>query len=224
MKQHLIFAALIVLLIISITVTSRDFRVQRIPNGNIFSCQNCHFSQFGGDERNAFGNAVNQLVTPGGQQNFWGPALAALDSDGDGFTNGEELQDPNGTWQPGQPLPGNPSLVTNPGDPNSKPNTTSIVESKIPNGYKLLNNYPNPFNPSTRIAFEIPQEENVTLKIYNINGELVRTLLNNNLSAGRYEQIWNGKDEAGNYVVSGVYIYRITAGQFDKSANMLLMK
>lgn len=224
MKKTIIPIVFSVLFVLSITVISRDFRVQRIPNGNKFNCQNCHVSVFGGDDRNPFGAAVEQLVTPGGTQNFWGPSLASLDSDGDGFTNGEELQDPNGTWQQGQPAPGNFALVTNPGDPNSKPSTTSVEELQIPNKYSLLNNYPNPFNPSTRIVFEIPQAENVTLKIFNMNGELIKTLVNEKLPAGRFEKVWNGKNESGNNVTSGVYIYRITAGYFDKSASMILMK
>jgi hypothetical protein len=100
---------------------SRDFRVQKIPNGNIFSCANCHVSQFGGGARNAFGSAVGSRVTPGGNQDFWNEQFALLDSDGDGFSNGQELQDPNGTWRPGQANPGSSSLVTNPGDPTANP-------------------------------------------------------------------------------------------------------
>jgi len=164
------------------------------------------------------------LVTPGGNQDFWSGQLASSDSDGDGFSNGQELQDPNGAWRTGQSNPGNSSLVTNPGDPNSKPNPTSVSDFELPTSYSLLNNYPNPFNPSTRIAFEIPQQEFVTLKVFNINGELIKTIAEENLPAGRFERTWNGKDNAGQDVSSGIYIYRLTAGKFDKSARMILMK
>jgi hypothetical protein len=165
---------------------------------------------------------VFSRVTPGGNQNFWDSQLASLDSDGDGFSNGFELQDANGTWTSGSS--GDFNLVTNPGDANSKPNQTSVTDIEIPNSYKLLNNFPNPFNPSTKIAFEIPQNESVSLNIYNINGELVYNLVDENLAAGRYEKIWNGKDITGRNVSSGVYIYRLKAGMFDKSARMILMK
>lgn len=86
-----------------------------IPNGNVFSCRTCHNSVFGGDARNPFGLAV-QAITGSSGVAFWSPTLAAMDSDGDGFTNGEELGDPDGD---GTPMDGHE--VTNPGDAQSKP-------------------------------------------------------------------------------------------------------
>lgn len=106
---------------VSMEVSARSFRPGMMPNGTVFNCATCHISQFGGGARNPFGNAVNARVNPGAPTQFWGSELAALDSDGDGFTNGEELQDPNGTWTQGSPQPGDRSLVTHPGDPDSKP-------------------------------------------------------------------------------------------------------
>lgn len=100
---------------------AREFRPGFLPNGFQNACINCHTSPAGGGPRNPFGQAVEALVTPGGMQQFWGPALAAMDSDGDGFTNGQELQDPAGAWRPGDPAPGDASLVTNPGNPNDFP-------------------------------------------------------------------------------------------------------
>lgn len=222
MRRAIIYFSFFSLIITTSLLLSRDFRVQKIPNGSKFSCANCHINPAGGGPRNEFGQEVEKHVTPGGTQNFWNSELAMMDSDGDGFTNGQELQDPNGTWTGG--AIGNFNLVTNPGDPNSKPNSTSVLSDDLPLSYKLLNNYPNPFNPSTSIAFEIPHQEFIRLDIYNINGELVKNLMEENLSAGRYEKIWNGKDNFGRDVSSGVYIYRIMAGQFDKSARMILMK
>ena len=99
---------------------ARPCRPPLIPNGNINSCLNCHVTSFGGP-RNTFGNSVAPLVAPGGCGQFWNSTLAALDSDGDGFTNGEELQDPSGSWTSGDPNPGNPALVSNPGDASSVP-------------------------------------------------------------------------------------------------------
>ena len=217
----------IVILVVFATVTiliARDWRVGQIPNGEKFSCSNCHIDPQGGGLRNNFGQLVETKVTPGGHEDFWNSTLAFQDSDDDGFTNGQELADPNGTWRPGQPNPGNSSNVSNPGDPNSKPNPTNIAEEQIPSAYKLLNNFPNPFNPSTKITFEIPQSESVSLKIFDINGKLIRTLTNEELSAGNYERTWDGKNENGRTVSSGVYIYKLTAGKFDRSARMVLMK
>lgn len=90
-----------------------------IPNGIINSCGNCHQGGISGAPRNAFGLDVDEVAM--GCNPFWGPALAMEDSDGDGRTNGEELQDPLGAWQPGDPQPGDCSLVTNPGLSDTPP-------------------------------------------------------------------------------------------------------
>lgn len=95
---------------------ARNFRTGLIPNGDVNSCANCHNNPGGGGARNPFGEAVGALVDPGSADAFWSPALAALDSDGDGATNGEELGDPDGD---GTPDAG--AEVTNPGDPASVP-------------------------------------------------------------------------------------------------------
>ena len=68
--------------------TARGFRVDLIPNGSANSCSNCHFRASGGGPRTPFGEAVNELVTRGGREEFWTAALAAMDSDGDGVSNG----------------------------------------------------------------------------------------------------------------------------------------
>jgi len=98
--------------------------VSNIPNGSVFSCSNCH-DNLQTYTRNQFGN---DFASHG---HAWGASLAAIDSDGDTFTNGTELQDLNGTWVEGQPDPGNPALVTNPGDAASKPSTTCSVWTDV---------------------------------------------------------------------------------------------
>ncbi|MDA1275195.1 MAG: putative Ig domain-containing protein [Verrucomicrobia bacterium] len=112
---------------LSVPIQARPWRPDQIPNGNTFRCQNCHLSSNGGGSRNAFGNAVFSIVRGGTTAPFWSPALAALDSDGDGFTNGEELGDPDGD---GIRAPG--VTVTNPGSATSKPapkNTAPTIAS-----------------------------------------------------------------------------------------------
>lgn len=224
MKKSKLFIVTLILFAMVTILIARDWRIGQIPNGEKFSCGNCHIDIQGGGPRNDFGKLVETKVTPAGHEEFWNSTLAFQDSDGDGFTNGQELGDPNGTWRPGQPNPGSSSAVSNPGDPNSVPIPADVEEKQIPTAYRLLNNYPNPFNPSTVITFEIPQSEYVTLKVFNINGQLIRTLTNENLSAGKYEKNWDGKNEIGHEVSSGIYIYRLTAGRFDHSVRMMLMK
>ena len=224
MNRSFLYIAALLVVVTATIIISREFRVSKIPNGSKFQCANCHINSAGGGARNGFGQAVESRVSPNGQENFWSPSFASLDSDGDGFTNGQELGDPSGTWTTGQPGPGIFSAVSNPGDFDSRPPTTDLITEEIPDSYRLMNNYPNPFNPTTKIVFEIPQNENVSLKIYNLNGELIRTIADKNLSSGHFEMEWNGENDLGNSVTSGIYIYRLIAGKFDRSAKMILLR
>jgi len=97
-------------------------------------------------------------------------------------------------------------------------------ENILPDEYSLEQNYPNPFNPETRIRYAIPEPGHVTLKIYRIDGQLVKTLQDANQSPGRYERIWDGKNEFGNKVSSGVYFYQLRAGNFLQTKKLILLK
>jgi hypothetical protein len=88
----------------------------------------------------------------------------------------------------------------------------------------LKQNYPNPFNPSTTISFNIPSTMPVKLGIYNLKGQLVKTLVNGERVEGEYHVIWNGDDEDGRPVGSGVYFYRLDAGNESEVRKMLLVK
>ena len=94
----------------------------------------------------------------------------------------------------------------------------------VPTTYVLEQNYPNPFNPTTTIEYDIPSTGKVTLEIYNIIGERVRTLVNDVQDAGVYQVVWDGRDESRNTVATGVYLYRVHAGNFNSVKKMLLMK
>lgn len=103
----------------SLSVEGRQFRVAQIPNGSVFGCANCHTSAGGGGPRNAFGQAVG-AITGSSSRAFWTATLAAVDSDGDGFSNGQELGDVDGD---GSAVPGH--TVTNPGNANSRPQNSA---------------------------------------------------------------------------------------------------
>ncbi len=94
----------------------------------------------------------------------------------------------------------------------------------IPLITKLTGNYPNPFNPETNIAFSLKEAGKVTLEIYNIKGEKVRTLLKGHLDAAYHNIIWNGKDNSGKKVASGVYFYKMKTGKYVSTKKMILMK
>jgi FlgD Ig-like domain/The GLUG motif len=89
---------------------------------------------------------------------------------------------------------------------------------------ELMDNYPNPFNPSTAIKFYIPSLSDVTIKIYDILGKEVSTLLSKQTESGFHIVYWNGKDKFGNSAASGTYIYKIEAGNFIQSKKMILLK
>lgn len=102
---------------------------------------------------------------------------------------------------------------------------TSVEDLVIPTEFNLGQNYPNPFNPSTRISFSLPKEELVTFEIYNMLGVRIRTLmLGQTKSAGFYTVNWDGKDDAGSVMSSGIYLYRVSAGSFVASKKMTLLK
>jgi hypothetical protein len=94
----------------------------------------------------------------------------------------------------------------------------------VPSATYLAQNVPNPFNPSTRIAFGIREMTPVTLRIYNVSGQLIKVLVDRKLDAGRYEFDWDGKSQNGASLASGVYLYRLEAGSFKETRKMVLIR
>jgi len=102
---------------------------------------------------------------------------------------------------------------------------TGIDDHVLPaSDYVLMNNYPNPFNAETAIRFQLPLNSYTSLKIYSLNGTLVKMLLSSHLPAGEFTLHWDGTNDAGNPVASGMYVYRIRAGKFSAAKKMLLLK
>ena len=91
-------------------------------------------------------------------------------------------------------------------------------------GVFTAKNYPNPFNPKTTIEFNLPQRGHVTLKIFNVRGELVNTLVDEVRSADKYTVVWDGTNERGGRVSSGVYFYELKAGGESRIEKMALVK
>jgi len=106
--------------------------------------------------------------------------------------------------------------------PTIEPETVEIV---LPEKYALHNNYPNPFNPRTTIAFDLPEESHMTLIIYDISGREVVRLVDRNLHEGFRHAVWDGKDKSGIQVSSGVYLYSIrTSSGFNATKKMVLVR
>ncbi len=94
----------------------------------------------------------------------------------------------------------------------------------LPLDYILFQNYPNPFNPSTSVKFQVPKTSDVTISVYDMLGQEVRTLFAGEVMRGTYTVNWDGINNAGAKVVSGTYIYRMTAGEFVQSKKMVIIK
>jgi subtilisin family serine protease len=101
---------------------------------------------------------------------------------------------------------------------------TGVAPNVRPIAYALGQNVPNPFNPRTTISFELPRGENVRIGIYDVKGRLVKNLVSEPMTWGRHEVVWDGDDNHGRRVATGVYYYRIVAGDFTATRNMVLVK
>ncbi|MDH3252014.1 MAG: T9SS type A sorting domain-containing protein, partial [Ignavibacteria bacterium] len=98
------------------------------------------------------------------------------------------------------------------------------VNESVPSRYALAQNYPNPFNPSTIIRYSLPADGNVSLKVYDVAGREIATLVNDFRSAGTYEARFDAGSVGGKALASGVYYYQVTAGSFRETKKMLLLK
>ena len=111
-------------------------------------------------------------------------------------------------------------------DPDD-PNTANEPDEELPTEFSLAQNYPNPFNPETNIEFTIPSSSSnvfVEIKVYNFLGQLVKILVSESLPSGTHNVKWNGKNEAGRQMPSGIYIYTISAGNYTNTKKMILLR
>jgi hypothetical protein len=104
--------------------------------------------------------------------------------------------------------------------------TSSVREigGTIPSSIHLAQNYPNPFNPTTEIQFSLPNQANVSLEIYDITGRLITTLINGSMSSGNYTVTWDATNQFGQTVSSGIYLYRLQAGDIVETKRMTFIK
>jgi len=102
--------------------------------------------------------------------------------------------------------------------------SVSVLGAGIPTEFQLAQNYPNPFNPTTTIEYSLPEQADVKLIIYDIRGNTVKQWIYPNQNVGYYSVIWNGTNSSGNQVSTGIYFYRIIAGDFTQTKKMVFMK
>jgi len=104
------------------------------------------------------------------------------------------------------------------------PGTPVAPINELPDEFALNQNYPNPFNPTTTIKFQLPEQSDVSITVYNMAGQQVTSLVNTSMDAGYHQVTWNGTNDAGVQMSSGMYIYRIRADEFTESRKMILMR
>jgi len=102
--------------------------------------------------------------------------------------------------------------------------TEDEIYGELPSEFELGQNYPNPFNPSTTIEFRMSEASNVSVKVYNVLGQVVKTLVNGTLPSGTHHVTWDARDEAGAPVSSGLYLYRMETTGFTATKTLVLMK
>ena len=207
MKSIYIKIALFLILLLGSRAYSKSGFLSQIPNGSKNGCLTCHTSSDGG-ARNKFGLAIASGFLSGNTVN-WAAQLASMDSDGDGFSNGIELQDPNCMWKKGNPAPGNLSLVTNPGDANSKPSASSVFEANnTPDNFTIANFSiaPNPVILNSTFSYQLIISGNVKFEIYSLEGALLNMYELGRKEAGSYTFSWDIKTQNGERLSSGTYL------------------
>jgi hypothetical protein len=100
----------------------------------------------------------------------------------------------------------------------------SVEDEVIPDVFALHQNYPNPFNPVTTLRYDLPEQSHVEIMIYDIMGREVRTLVNSHQNAGFKSVIWDARNDIGKPMSAGMYLYRISAGDFHRVKKMILLK
>lgn len=225
---------LIFFLMMSQVNYSREFRVNQIPNGSKVQCQNCHVNvdpDKQGSVRNAFGKVVEKSYLDNNIKSIanvkWGPELAALDSDGDGVSNGEELGDPDGSWKKGQPDPGSFNLVSNPGDPTSKPPTAYVFDrNNLPATFAVsaISLYPNPMQQLSNINYTLQLPALMKMELYDANGNFIIQLMNEYQFSGNHSIMFSGTDRYGSKLSTGLYFLYIWADNNAIIENLYIVK
>jgi hypothetical protein len=169
------------------------------------------------------GKAAWQMKQISGQTGFWGQN--SLDTEfglGDATTvDSLVIKWPSGIVQTLTNIASNQFLKI------VEEQTTRTSEEQYmstPTGYNLADNYPNPFNPESTIEYELPQAGLVRFEVFNLLGQKIKTLIDQNQDAGIHHIVWNGNNDLGEAVASGIYLYRIEANNFQATKRMLLIR
>lgn len=209
------FLTLILMLSLSFGAFGLDYKIDHIPNGNKFECNNCHFPGGEGGPLTPFGEQVKSFGMDSWKVDW--SKLYNRDADNDGFTNGEELGDPNGEWRIGDPDPVVSYELTRPWDADDYPTS---VNSQL--YFKEINAYPNPFNEKVTINLCLEFSGHLLIEVFDLNGDMVRILSSNYQLPGQVSFVWDGRNDAGEQVSPGLYCISITNDKAFTSINLIL--
>jgi len=167
-------------------------------------------------------NFTREILSNGSIPNYrivvnWN--MVDLDGDNDVDISAVRIKPDEIVWRENETIRNTGTYVRNAPGETEKPNTDP--SSRL---FYLQANYPNPFNPTTTIRYGLPNTQRVTLAVYDLQGQLVRMLVNDTQQAFEYQAVWDGRNDSGEAVSSGVYVYRLTAGEFSESRKMVLLR
>ena len=192
---------------------------QRLPNGNTLICSgaNGRFFEVTPD-REIVWEYINPVTENGPL--YQGDPVAL------GINNDKFLNPVFRAYRYSADFPGLAGKDLTPGDPVELYVPSSIRDSFSSSlkKFTLMQNYPNPFNPETKIVYILQNPQKVSLRIYNTKGQLIRTLINAELAAGKYSAIWDGLNKSGLPATSGLYFFRLDAGSDSLTRRMILMR
>lgn len=215
--MRIIYTIFATLIIMTSILQSKSGFVSQIPNGNKFSCITCHpngnYGQF-----NDFGKATKSFLSSG--KINWGEAFALLDSDGDGFSNGVELQDSQGIWKQGENAPGDIGLVTNPGDANSFPNENYVEDFSKVSGMIINRIYPNPIKDRAYVDLYFTVSGFFSIELYNYAGLKLFVLEAGYYKPGSYSINLISLD----YLNSGEYFLKLNFNKYQRIDKILVIK
>lgn len=203
-----------------------------VVNGTTKTCQLCHESSSGGDGWNGYGWQIRLGLDAG--KTLDNAILDAEPFNSDAGTDGSlNLAEINGNTQPGWTTGSNtiyyknssPAAVSPPsGIGDLDPASTAVAERNLPpTRYGLSPCWPNPLRSSTTIAFDLPVREDVLLRVFDIRGRLIRTLVNQELGPGRYRVTWHGDLDGGQKAISGIYFYRMDTPGYRQTRKVIVL-
>jgi hypothetical protein len=185
---------------------------QRLPNENTLIC-NSDRGEF--IEVNSSKEIVWRYISPVTANGILEQGTVTMDSLGNWIPNNQVFR----CYKYGEDYPGLAGKTLTSGEPLKINDDLNEVTN-----FKLYNNYPNPFNPTTNIEFVIPEQEFVKITVFDILGNEVKTLLNQTVEPGQYSITWDSRNDNGRLLGSGIFFYTVQAGQFNQTKKMMLLR